>query len=514
MSTPSLITEQGFTGGFPVDLFISYGHIDNQANWITHLHSALQTRLQELLGTDQIVIWRDVKLNGLDLLWDTIRPKVTGSALFLSVLSPRYVSSDSCRQEVDCFVEAAERDNRWRSDTQSRLIRVVKTRLAEGVQQPLSFDATLGYEFYQTDDQNPDIFYEFGSQEGRPRFDNFAERVNVLAQTVARALLKFRQAKRATKPNVRTIFLSPTTRDLEQYRLSIQSELVGRGHNVIPTVPLPYTAAELVSTIESLLANADVSVQLIGRNYGLIPEEETRSLGELSYDLTLAQGARINFHQLIWIPEDLQNPENAQQTFITKLRGTQDEPAVSGKADVFETSFESFKEGVLDVLSQKLEVPPIPVAIKTKAVYLLCDQPDLKEEQLRKIKAYLRSYGYPVEVPVFQGDPEELRMMEEELILDTDAALIYYGTAKDLWVMRKRKSILKVLSSRPKGRNYTRALYLATPKDDIKAANYLAVSDHNYLEIMGFSPLLLLGDCEDFGPEKITPFIQLLEKEQ
>jgi hypothetical protein len=92
-----------------------------------------------------------------------------------------------------------------------------------------------------------------------------------------------------------------------------------------------------------------------------------------------------------------------------------------------------------------------------------------------------------VNLPPFQGEPEELRAMEEE-------ALIYYGTAKDVWVLRKRKNLLKVLSTKQTGRDYARALYLCSPKDEIKA-DYLEVPGHRYPESTGFPPVLVLGDC-------------------
>ena len=504
--------EQSFTGIYAVDVFISYGHIDNQANWVTHFHSVLQTRLQELLGSERVVIWRDVKLNGIDAFEDAIRRSVCSSALFLSVLSPRYVASPSCRNELDWFVDAAERGDGLRLDIQSRLIRVVKTRLQEGMQ-PTNFKATLGYEFYESDPQNPEIFREFGSQEGMPRFEKFMDRLDILAQTLARTLFKMRQVQPSTKEGLqRTIFLARTTSDLEPHRASIQRELAGRGHTVIPTEPLPDTGSELRTIAETLLAQADVSVHLIGRRYGVIPEEETSSFGELLYDLASAQRKRSGFHQLVWIPEDLQNPDDAQEAFLAKVRGVFDQTACE-KGDVFETSFESFKEGLLDVVSRKPEPTPIPSSVKARAVYLLCDQPDLKQDQLDKIKAYLRSRGHPVELPPFQGEPSELRAMEEELIGDTDAALIYYGMARDLWVLQKRKNVLKVLSSKEKGRDYARGLYLARPKDDIKAANYLTVADGVYPEGEGFPPLLLLGDCEEFQPEKLDAFIKFIERE-
>jgi hypothetical protein len=512
MTTSPILAEQSFTGIHAVDVFISYGHIDNQANWVTHFHSALQTRLQELLGSENVIIWRDVKLNGIDAFEDVIRRSACGSALFVSVLSPRYVASPSCRNELDWFVTAAERGNGLRLDTQSRLIRVVKTRLQEGMQPP-NFKATLGYEFYESDPQNPEIFREFGSQEGMPRFEKFTDRLDILAQSVARTLFKMREAQPSTKASLkRTIFLARTTSDLEPRRLSIQRELAGRGHKVVPTEPLPDTGSELRTAAEALLAQADVSVHLVGRKYGVIPEEETSSFGELLYDLAFAQRKRTGFHQLVWIPEDLQNPEDAQQAFLAKVRGAFDQAACE-KGDVFETSFESFKEGLLDVVSRKSEPAPIPPSVKARAIYLLCDQPDLRQDQLEKIKGYLLGRGHPVELPPFQGKPSELRAMEEELIGDTDAALIYYGTAKDLWVLQKRKNVLKVLSSKEKRRDYARGLYLARPKDDIKAVNYLTVPGSVYPEGEGFPPLLLLGDCGEFLPEKLDAFVKSIERE-
>jgi TIR domain len=521
MSTSPNQLAPSFTRAYQVDVFLSYGHIDNQESWVTHLHSRLQTRLQELLGTDDVMVWRDLRLGGTDAFEDVLRQRVSGSALFISVLSPRYVASASCAKELDWFVAAAEKTGGLRVDTQSRLVRVVKTRLPEGME-PLNFKATLGYEFYESNAQDPTVFHEFDAEPGMPRFNQFRERCDVLAQAVARMLRKMRQMSArypvagkqegpsmpsSKEMNTRTVFLARTTSDLEPRRASIRSELTGRGHTVLPTEPLPDSGPELKAAVQELLAKTEVSVHLFGRPYGVIPEQETRSLGELQYQLAFAQRERPGFYHLVWIPEDLQNLDEQQQLFLARVRSNTAQSA-SGKGDVFETCFESFKEGLLDVLSRKRELPPL----KAKAVYLLCDQPDLRREQLTKIKAYLRSRGHPVELPPFQGEPEELRELEEELICDTDAALIYYGAAKDAWILRKRKNLLKVLSKKVTGRDYRRALYLCTPKDEIKL-DYLEAPDHHYLESAAFSPLLVLGDCEEFQPKKLDAFLELIEKE-
>lgn len=508
-STPTI---RSFTRRFEVDVFLSYGHIDNQENWVTQFHSRLQTRLQELLGTEEVVVWRDPKLDGIDIFEELLREKVSRSALFLSVLSPRYSQSTACQKELDWFIEASQQTGGLRVETKSRLVRVTKTLLPEEME-PENFHDTLGFKFYETDSQNAELFHEFDSQPGMPRFNQFRDQCDTLAQAVGRMLKKMRQLPSASEVPSRTIFLARTTSDLERRSASIRSELTDHGHIVLPAEPLPDSGPEMKAAVEQLLAKSDIAVHLFGSRYGVIPEEETRSFGELQYELAVAQRNRPNFHQLVWIPEDLQNPEERQQTFLNKLRERQDQGS-SDRADLYETSFESFKEGLQDVLSRKPEIPLPQPGCKTRAVYLLCNQLDLKRDPLDKIKAYLRRRGHPVELPPFDGDPEELRKVEEELIGDTDAALIYYGTAKDAWVMAKRKMLRKALGAKATGRDYARALYLCTPIDD-KKADYLSVPDHLFLEPepQGFPPLLVLGDCGEFEPAKLDAFISQIERE-
>lgn len=503
---------RSYTRRFEVDVFVSYGHIDNQENWVTHFHACLQTRLQELLGTSDVAVWRDPKLEGMDMFEDLLREKLARSALFISILSPRYSQSASCRKEVDWFMEGAQRTGGLRLETKSRLIKVTKTRLMEEMEPP-GFQGTLGYKFYKTDPENPDMFHEFSSQSDRPRFNEFRELCDNLAQAVARMLRRLREFDPVIAPTGKTVFLARTTSDLEPRRTAIRSELTDRGHTVASLESWPDSGPQVREALEPLLANCELSVHLFGRMYGMIPEEETRSFGELQYELALAQRQRSNFHQLMWIPESLENAEERQQAFLNKLRQSRDQVG-SNQYDLLETDFESFKESLLDRLSPKSQASLSAPRTKSKSVYLLCNQLDLRRDPLEKIKAYLRSRGHPVELPPFEGDPIELRNEEDEIIGETGAALIYYGTAKDAWVVAKRRMLRKALSAKDTGQHYARALYLCSPRDD-KKDDYLSVPDHLYLEPepQGFPPLLVVGDCGEFEPAKLDSFIDLIESQ-
>src|SRR5215469_9317534 len=119
MASPAPGRGSSYTQTYGVDVFISYGQIDNQEKWVAEFHQRLERRLQELLGTRELVVWRDLKLDGVDVFEDVLKGLVSQSAVFISVLSPRYVSSSSCREELDWFLEAADSTRSLRVDLKS-----------------------------------------------------------------------------------------------------------------------------------------------------------------------------------------------------------------------------------------------------------------------------------------------------------------------------------------------------------------------------------------------------------
>jgi integrase len=75
-----------------------------RAGW--RIHRALEIRVGQYLGKEPD-IWRDPKLHGNDVFSETLVARVQGSAVLISVLSPRYVRSEWTRREVSEFINAA-----------------------------------------------------------------------------------------------------------------------------------------------------------------------------------------------------------------------------------------------------------------------------------------------------------------------------------------------------------------------------------------------------------------------
>jgi hypothetical protein len=116
---------------FEKDLFISYAHIDNkpltpeQQGWITRFHASLEALLSMRMG-GTARIWRDNKLQGNDVFSDEIVDQFSHTAVFVSVLTPRYLNSEWCNKEVAEFCKRAEESGGMVVANKARIFKVLK----------------------------------------------------------------------------------------------------------------------------------------------------------------------------------------------------------------------------------------------------------------------------------------------------------------------------------------------------------------------------------------------------
>jgi hypothetical protein len=140
---------------FDHDIFISYTYLDNQTisqeqkGRIAHFHKALEIQLGQLLGeTPQI--WRDPKRQSGDTLSPEALERLTKTALLLPVLSPGYLRSAACLQEIDHFLQAATRSGGLFIGPKPRLFKVIKTEVPSE-DHPPEIQGLPDYRFYELD---------------------------------------------------------------------------------------------------------------------------------------------------------------------------------------------------------------------------------------------------------------------------------------------------------------------------------------------------------------------------
>jgi Domain of unknown function (DUF4062) len=436
--------------GFDADAFISYAHLDNveliegHKGWVANLHRALEVRVGQLLGK-QPHIWRDPKLQGNDLFADALVGRLRRVAALVSVVSPRYVKSEWARKELSEFCKAAESQGGVSYHDKARIFKVLKTPVPLEMHPP-ELRSLLGYEFFRVDSDTGrvrELDEVFGPEAQRDfwiRLDDLAHDICCLLEMLESG----EDVAQSTEGEKGNVFLAETTYDLREHREAIRRDLQQQGYTVLPAGMLSLVASEFKETVREDLARCRMSIHLVGRNYGVVPEGCAESALEIQNELAIERAEKGGFSRLLWIPPGLQVEDERQRKIIEQLRM---DPRMQKDADLLETFLEDLRTVIQDRLKQLEEPPPketnVPAAIggNLARLYLIYDQRDggaasawadfLFEQKLEVIH------------PVFDGDEAEVREYHDENLRTCDGALILYGAASECWLRRKLRELQK-----------------------------------------------------------------------
>ena len=481
------------------DLFISYAHIDNDNSafpdqdrgWIDLLHKRLEIRLAQLLGKPPR-IWRDRKLKGFEKFDQTIVIELSRTAILLSVVSPRYIESTSCRSEIDSFCDIVGRRIDEQLGDKRPFFRVVKTYVPFE-QHPKALKDLLPYEFYERDEASGRV-YEYDSEisvQG-DKDKRYWAKFEDLAWDL-HELIKFLENPNPVKTNQSgaTIYLAETTSDLAEQRDKVKRELAQFGHLVLPDKALPLEVRALQNSVRNYLASSQLSIHLIGEHYGIIPEMETeRSVVRLQEELAVERGDDAQFSRLIWMPPGLQPKDERQRQFVTDL---QNNFTSHNGSELLQVKLEDLKTIIQSKLTHKPKTAPVEIDQKsTTRIYVICDQQDI--EAADPIHNYLLDCGYETILPLSDGTDLEILEDHKENLLLCDAVLIFYGRASEGWLRMKLRELLKLPGYGRTTPLIAKAIYMGAPSSPAKE-RFKTLEAH---VIRNFGP---------FDPQKLTPFI-------
>jgi Domain of unknown function (DUF4062) len=477
---------------FEDDIFISYAHVDNvplakgQEGWITLLEERLRILVGQQLGED-IKLWRDPKLQGNDVFSEVLLARLKKVASFISVLSPRYLRSDWCQNELNAFCQHAGLHGGLTLGSQARVFKVVKTYLPRD-KHPEPLQSLLGYEFYEYD-EGTGRAREFSPDIGPIKDQRYWSKLEDLAWDIKQLL----EALRAPPPDTpkATIYLAASTADLSAERDNIKRELQQHGYRVMPDRELPLTVPELEQAVRAYLQQADLSIHLIGAQYGIVPEMEQRSVVRLQYDLATERSRALGFSQLIWMPPGLQAKEERQQAFIDEVQRGQ--PGI--KMEVLQTKLEDLKTVIHAALAPKPNGHG-QSDHDSAQVYLLCDKQDHEETKL--LEDYLYDLKLEVMLPI-DGDPAQVSQYHTENLLLCDALLIYYNRAADPWAQMRRQELLKLPG-------------LGRSKPILAKAFYISGEKTQQKERFRSNEALVIKHYGGFLPDSLAPFLARIQE--
>jgi hypothetical protein len=507
---------------FEHEVFISYAHLDNkpildeEKGWITQFDELLDTLLGQYLGSEAR-IWRDNMLRGDDIIRDTISLQLPRIAVMVSILSPRYIKSEWCLWEVKEFCEKARQTGGFRIGNKSRIYKVVKTPIRNG-EPPTIFNDLKGYEFFHAKDKD-NRPREFGVGYGAEEKKNFLDRVGDVAYDIANLLEIIRvlpdeneeqrmadepppddePPQNGGAPNAVVIYLAEPTPDLYLEYSNIRRDLLQRGYKVLPEQPLPIKADEAIAQAREDLEQCSLSIHLIGEEYGLSPEGDTRSYAYLHNMLAEKRDSDPNFSRLIWMPKGNKPEEVRQWGFVKELLNA----TTSGNTDLLQTALEEFKTAIQDMIKDISEgktksrhEPKLDSDART--IYIVYDKMDAEAAGL--LDTYLLSMGYETYLPMMGDDEAANRKDHDEKLLKCDAVLVYWNSAPKLWLLMKLDDLQKVRGYGRPQKLLSKTVYIAgerTPeKERFRARDALVIK--NFGEA---SPLTLESALQSFIDE-------------
>jgi hypothetical protein len=446
---------------FKDDIFISYRHLDNESEWVDNFHERLRVRLGEF-SVNKPRIWRDIKnLTGGEYFADVILERLANTKVFIAILSPGYIERDWCKREVKEFCRLAELNRGVRIGNKSRVIKAVKFPVPRE-KYPQELQGSLDYMFFDSDPDN-DRPLLYSQESGGDGYQKYLGRVDDLALYIKGLLEDIDKPCEVNPPEKeKTVYVAQTSSDLLDERDKIVRELQDRGYFVLPDKELPHQTPDYQNAVQENLKRACLSIHLIGEKYGLIPEDETKSIVVLQNEIAAEFSHNTGLPRLIWIPDDIQPIDERQLKFISSL---QTNSTFQEGAELLCRPFEALKTRIIDKLTTK---PKLPISFEADLtrIYLMCDKQDF--DTATTVGQYLFEKGYEVIPTAKSGEDVEITKYHKENLEECDATLIYYGNTNELWLRSKLWELKKAVGWRQQRPMLCKAIFITDPETEQK----------------------------------------------
>ncbi len=419
-----------------IDVLIIYSDKDNetiggQSGWVTQFKKFLDLMLTQVLGSKPNILLKSEYDN-------MASPKLDNAATLVSILSPDFIQSGQCLDNLEAFYQAAEASGK----NHNRVFKVFKNPLSVQ-EQPPRLRELIGYEMYQLDSETGEVreYTDYFSSEAERQY--WMKMVD-LAYDIYDTLLQLKGTEvKGEVKNIykrKTIYLAETGHDLSVQRNIIKRELQRHGYIVTPVQTLPGNIHDIEKMVKRDLEEASLSIHLIGAAYGEIPDGSDRSIVDLQNWFAAEKSQRVgkeHFTRLIWISPILLNASERQRAFIENLK--RDTDAQEG-AEILQTPLEDFKNIMREELLEANEKKALEET-GGKSVYLVHDRVD--HQEVKPIIEAIERNGYKVLMPAFEGELLDLRQRHINNLRNFDTAIIYKGKVNDQWVRMKVLDLLK-----------------------------------------------------------------------
>jgi hypothetical protein len=459
------------------DIFISYARDDNlpppdrpdRKGFVTFLEDAIRFEFTAL-GPERPKIWRDTKrIAGGDQFTEEIEQALKKASLLVVVLSPNWMASRWCKRELETFVAHHPSDG-----IRERII-VVGKRHVDPDRRPSLLQGQTGFKFYVRSDDPEEIVgdLEFFDR-GEPRDERYWQTLKALAAYFVR------RQPRATEPppsTGRTIFVAKPASDMRKGYDRVVSELVRKGHAVVPDPNEDIPLETAVDAIDAALSEAEIAVHLLGDKAGDAPEDQPPMV-RLQLERAAARALKDpDFHRVVWAPAlwtpSSRDASQAHQTsrlpleVLDKFDRLLERDKVQG--DTLNT-FVVFLNQHLDAIARPLRgLPPGRGPGPNGDIRRLFLHHSREDSSYAfALARALRQHKLETWLPALEGSESEISSYTKKQLAECDGVILCWASASEVWV-RAQASALRNWPSLGRSEQFCyRAIVAAPPPGERK----------------------------------------------
>lgn len=465
------------------DIFISYARDDDvpppdrpdRKGFVTFLDEAVRYEFRDL-GPDRPKIWRDTKrISDGAQFTPELEDALKNASLLLVVLSPNWMASAWCNRELETFAKYHGSDG-----LRDRIIVVGKHHVDPDKRPPL-LQGQSGYAFYVRNEDPEDIAgdLEFFDR-GEPRDDRYWAKLRALAAY----LLKRKPGPPpppAYPPTGRTIYVAKPASDMRAGYDRIVSELVGKGHTVVPSPTDEILLDSAVAVIDDALSNAEIAVHLLGEKAGDAPEDQLPMV-KLQLARAMAKEAKdggAKFHRVIWAPSLWTvKPEAAQPAReITRhpidvlAKFDRQLPTDKVEGDSLSKFVDFLNQHLVAIAPPRSIATPLPGMGGDVRLYLYHSQED--SDYALSLAQALQQRQLEAVLPVFEGPDADIKSFNGKQLAGCDAVILCWASASEVWVRAQASGLRNWHDLGRTQQFFYRAVVAAPPPGNRKKAGKL-----------------------------------------
>ena len=478
--------------------------------WVTSFNKFLSTLLYQITRENPELVLLDEKSFDAS--------KLNEFSVILSVLTDNLAKNEKVVQVINHYVKALKKSNGLVVDGVARFFKVLKRPFDPDDKFP-ELEDLLSYDFFLVDPLTGDsqeFTRFFGSDAERSYWMKLVDMSYDINHVLNAKITTEEDNSYESIPREKTVYLASTGVDMVIQRDIIKRELIRHGYKVLPDHSLPKEIRSLDRMIRDDLDRCRLSIHMVGEDYGYKPKGSELSVVDLqnrvasdhTYQMVdknkeRSEADKEPFSRLIWVSPDLKNVTERQKIFIEDLKS---DAAALDEAEVLQIALQELKTIIREELvtggrfKSKREIKGLEkqeVVDQSKMIYLIADKRDVKA--IDELQDYLKTQGFNVVSPSYEGDLVDLRYIHQENLRRCDASIIYYGDASEEWIKTKLQDLLKAPGFGREKPMEAKAVYF-NGKKNVDLEHY----KKNNAMVLG-------NNGGEFTPEYLKPFLTKIE---